>query len=298
MLKLRGNAAFFALVVIVGALAPVSALAEENPVSEVTGVAGDTTGTAEQAAEETTGTAEQAAEDATGTAEQAAEDATGTAEQAAEETTGTVEQAAEETTGTVEQAAEDATGTAQQTADNATGTAQQTTDNATGTAETSGSAKSSEDSGRITKRASTDAAGPDIRQDAFLMPGTRGGVAPAGARTAFGVSRDRAYSWNRLRGNDSDKPLETPSQQLAEVVQAGNQITAPPPRNKQGEKFDLTEWLPGWLPSLLAVTGFSVLLLTGIAVFFIHGGVGALAWTRRRVRPEPDHAGATLVASP
>ena len=50
MLKLRGNAAFFALVVIVGALAPVSALAEENPVGEVvTGIGGETTDTAEQA---------------------------------------------------------------------------------------------------------------------------------------------------------------------------------------------------------------------------------------------------------
>ncbi|MDQ3218090.1 MAG: hypothetical protein M3Q18_09630, partial [Actinomycetota bacterium] len=69
MLKLRGNAAFFSLLMIVGALAPVSALAEENPV-------------AEQATDTATGTAEQAADTATGTAEQAADTATGTAEQA------------------------------------------------------------------------------------------------------------------------------------------------------------------------------------------------------------------------
>ena len=130
------------------------------------------------------------------------------------------------------------------------------------------------------------------------MPDRRGDFAWAGPRAALGVSRDRAHSWHRSRGNESDEPLRIPSQQLTEVVQAGNQITTPPPRNKQGERFDLTEWLPGWLPSLLALTGFSVLLLTGIAVSFIHGGVAALVWSRRRVRPEPDHAVATLVASP
>jgi hypothetical protein len=46
------------------------------------------------------------------------------------------------------------------------------------------------------------------------------------------------------------------------------------------------------------MTGVSVLLLTGIAVSFIHGGVAAFVWSRRRVRPEPDHSVATLVASP
>ncbi|MBA2365320.1 MAG: hypothetical protein H0V77_02595, partial [Actinobacteria bacterium] len=66
MLKLRGNAAFFSLLMIVGALAPVSALAEENPVAE------QAADTAEQAAGTATGTAEQAAGTATGTAEQAA----------------------------------------------------------------------------------------------------------------------------------------------------------------------------------------------------------------------------------
>ena len=150
-----------------------------------------------------------------------------------------------------------------------------------------GSAQKPEDSGNTTKRPSTDAAGTadlGINQDASPMSGTREGVAPAVARVA------------RSSGNDFDEPLRSPSQLLIDV-QAGNQISTAAPRNKEAEKFDLTEWLPGWLPSLLAVTGFSVLLLTAIAVLFIHSGAAALAWRRRGGRAAPDHAVATVVVS-
>ncbi|MDQ3217313.1 MAG: hypothetical protein M3Q18_05595, partial [Actinomycetota bacterium] len=173
---------------------------------------------------------------------------------------------------------------------------------ATGMAEQAGdSARSPENFGNITKGASTDAtgtAGPGFSQDSFPMPGTRRGDAPAAARVASGVFLGMAHSWNRSGGNDSDQPLKSPSQLMAEVVQAGNQITSGAPRNKEAEQFDFTEWLPGWLPSLLAFTGFSALLLTGIAVFFINSGAAALAWSRRGGRRAPDPAMATAVVSP
>ncbi len=328
MLKLRRNAALFSLLFIVGVLAPVTALAEENPVGEAaeqtTDTAEQTADSVEQAAEQTTETAEQTAETAeqtagqtADTAEQTAEQTADTAEQTAGQTTDTAEQTAGQTagsvtganeqtadtaTGTLEQAADNATGTNEQTADTATGTLDQVADNATGTAEQAGGpAQSREDSGNTTKRASADAvgtAGFGISQDASPMPGMRGGINPAGASVAFDVSPGKSHSWDRSSGNDYDQTLRTPAQLLAEVVDAGNQIATAQPRQEEAKQFDFTEWLPGWLPSLLAVTGFSVLLLIGIAISFINGGTAALAWSRRGGRPAPDHAVATVVVSP
>ncbi|MDQ3661844.1 MAG: hypothetical protein M3454_12450 [Actinomycetota bacterium] len=306
MLKLRRNAALFSLLFIVGVLAPVTALAEENPVGEAaeqtTDTAEQTADSVEQAAEQTTETAEQTAE----TAEQTAGQTADTAEQTAEQTADTAEQTAEQTADTAEQTAGQTagsvTGANEQTADTATGTLDQVADNATGTAEQAGgSAQSREDSGNTTKRASADAvgtAGFGISQDASPMPGMRGGINPAGASVAFDVSPGKSHSWDRSSGNDSDQTLRTPAQLLAEVVEAGNQIATAQPRQEEAKQFDFTEWLPGWLPSLLAVTGFSVLLLIGIAISFINGGTAALAWSRRGGRPAPDHAVATVVVSP
>jgi hypothetical protein len=173
--------------------------------------------------------------------------------------------------------ANEATGTVDQVANEATGTIERTA-NASAPASGGASVGASANGRSIVEKAGDAVPEQDGRPSHVLELAPN---SPAGA-PAYRVmgGGQRVFRGARVPVDPQDVRLLPPGH-LTEVIAVGNQLGGETGSDDEmARRVGVRGWLPQWLPSLLAFTGFAVLVLLGIGLGLIKCGVVAVSMSR------------------
>jgi hypothetical protein len=266
----------------------------EGPV----GGAGDPTGAVEQASGDATGATDQAANDPTHSATQAANDATHSATQAANDATQSATQAANDPT----QSADRAAGNTGRTAEQAVGGASDAVARATGDA--GGTVDRARDGGSGVVDRAAGVAGKTVQGtgDAVLGRNRRPvHVVELAGKSPTPTVRARSSGQGGFQGArltvDPENIRLLPPGHLIESIAVGNQAGGDTSSDEEtARRVGVRDWLPEWLPSLLAFTGFTAVVLIGVGLGLIKCGAAALGMSRLRLRASLEEIASPIVS--